>query len=425
MKGCCNSPIRTIFNPSGNPFSSTEATGDYSPDRSNQEGVIRVTAEAIITFGDSAPSFVYIDNDSGGQPVTIAAGGSKSVEGSPLVFTEGSVIVYQDGLTHRVLGSGEINTNSNAGSEGFGLVKTKSGSDTPIKRLKAAIGSGRFFDYPDYVEYSAEGQYLTEAQDYITDASPAGDPEFIDDFYLFMKGGSDESSLTGISWSQLSEDLYAKLVTGYLLMEDYNVGSGVTVKPLKGALDGTIVGGMAWGANGFTGDGSTQRIDLGAAVITSGEWGFMAGCINPASPGIGEAIAGQNSSGAGRMAYALYEADGSLANFYHDGTGGRQAKTAVSMISANQRFVFSRLTAASGLQIFVNGETTAPGSQTVAGVVPGSYQNVNTNLLANPLPSQYANITLMFALFFAGNVDPADAAKVKSFMNTRFGFTMI
>jgi hypothetical protein len=60
------------------------------------------------------------------------------------------------------------------------------------------------------------------------------------------------------------------LVEGWTMRSTQNAGTGVTVYGLKGAKDGLIFGGGAWGANGITLDANTKGIGLSALTTFSG-----------------------------------------------------------------------------------------------------------------------------------------------------------
>ncbi len=422
-----NSPVRqAIFPPAGGGFEGvTEVTGNYLVLTSDLEKVLHVTADAVVTFGDLSPAFVYIEAD--GATVTLAASGTKTLGGAPLVFLDGtSVIVYLDGTVHRVMGSGEVNTVSNAGddSDGLALAKAKVGYDTPIKRIRAAVGSGRFFEYANAIEYVAEGQYMDGVQAYFDATSMAGDIRAIDDLVAGMKGLADSVSLRGTSWDQMSEDIYSKLLFAHVYLSDYNFGSGTTVQAIKGSNHGTILGGMAWAAGGFVFDGVNDAIQLPAAILTTAvEWTMITVLINSAAGGVAEIVIGQNAGGAGRGSFGNFETDGSYRIFHNDGTTSVNPTTGVSETDADARMFMSRWTTANGLQVFKDTALTAPGAQTTA-VAPKAYQNTTAYVGCNNNSSAWFSGTMKFNFFFLGSVDPADKNKLRILLQNVFSITI-
>lgn len=403
----------------------TEINNNYTVLPSDKTKVLHVTANSVITFNEESPAFVIIEAD--GATVTLNADGDRTLGGYPLVFSEGFVIVYLDGTEYRVLGTGEANTVSNAGTaaDGVGIVKAKIGVDIPIKRIKAQLGSGRFFENENGIEYVAEGKYLPGVQTYVTNSAMAGDPRVIDDLFAFLMGYPSSVSLLGTVWDQLSENIFTKLRMGYIFHSAYNAGTGTTVYPIKSALNGTIGGGMTWGASGFVFDGVDDRIALGSAVVTTAqEWTLISVHIEPTAGGVARGIASQNAGGANRGAFMLYETDGSLRVFQNDGSTTINPTTGISESDPDPRIIMSRWTIPNGCQIFKDTALTAPTGQTVV-AAPRIFQN--TPYIIGSTTSAFAGPyfgTMKAHFFFDGIIDVGDKNKLRTFLNNSAALNM-
>lgn len=215
-------------------------------------------------------------------------------------------------------------------------------------------GNQRLFAHVD--------DFDADAATYIAATGLTGEPAFVvDDAVRMLKGSPSSASLRGSVWTTLSANRWTNAKGIYLFQSAFNHGAGTAVEDLRGTMNLTIAGGMAWNAAGFTFDGTNDQLDGTGAHITSGQWSLLGvGSSTTAS----KTIAGQNSSSANfRTSFATIGASGTWSSFKRVDPTSYSHSSGVSAATLNS---FLQIQDATHLRSFIGGSETEAASTALA-----------------------------------------------------------